>query len=126
MKKKNILFLYTSLAEYFMSGCRALAKDANVNVIHWAEKGSAPYQFELTKGIELHKREPLDFESMSVLVSNFSPDVIVCSGWVDKLYLKLCKKYFNKIPTVVIVDNHWTNSPKQILASAISPFFFTE
>ena len=41
------------------------------------------------------------------LVYSINPDVIICSGWIDKDYLKITKTYFKKIPTIMTCDTHW-------------------
>ena len=57
------------------------------------------------------------------LASLVDPSIILCSGWVDNKYLKIVKKFRKKIPTVLLFDNQWKGSPKQILGSILSPFF---
>ncbi|MFI5141054.1 MAG: glycosyltransferase family 4 protein [Bacteroidia bacterium] len=59
---------------------------------------------------------------MLALIENLNPSLIICSGWIDKDYLRVCKKYFKKIPTVLTLDTHWNGSLKQYIASFVSPF----
>jgi glycosyltransferase involved in cell wall biosynthesis len=56
------------------------------------------------------------------LVIEIDPDMIVCSGWIDKDYLKITKQYFGKISTVMSLDTHWKGSAKQLLATVVSRF----
>ena len=50
--------------------------------------------------------------------------MILCSGWIDKNYLKIVKFYKNnKIPTVLSFDNQWNGSLKQIIGTIFSPLF---
>ncbi|CAB1274466.1 protein of unknown function [Candidatus Nitrosacidococcus tergens] len=38
---------------------------------------------------------------------------MICSGWIDKLYLAICKKHVHQANTVLTLDNHWTGSIKK-------------
>ena len=57
------------------------------------------------------------------MVEKISPDIIYCSGWTDKVYLKICGIYKSKIPTVIGLDNQWKGNIKQRIACLISPFY---
>jgi glycosyltransferase involved in cell wall biosynthesis len=59
---------------------------------------------------------------LSTLVDSINPDALFCSGWIDKDYLKICKSYYKKVPTVLCMDTKWKGDPKQRLASILSPF----
>jgi glycosyltransferase involved in cell wall biosynthesis len=49
--------------------------------------------------------------------------MIVCSGWVDKEYLRITRKYAKKIPTVLTCDTRWNGAIRQRIATLISPFY---
>lgn len=116
------LFLYTEIAEYFIASCKEFAKDADVHVIRWPVNKEAPFQFSDSKEITLYTKNNYTFKELKSLIASINPDIIICSGWIDKDYLKLTKSYFKKIPTVLTCDTHWNGSIKQRLACIISRF----
>lgn len=123
---KKILFLYTELAGYFLTCLKKLTQlfSVEVHVIHYPVNPEAPFIFHKMDKIVFYEREKLSKNQLHELVQNISPDIILCSGWIDKNYLSVCKKYFQKIPTVLTMDNQWKASAKQYLAILLSRFYF--
>ena len=119
----TVLFLYTELADYFLKCCDELSKTAEVHLIRWPVNKEAPFQFVHSSEIKIYDKNSYSQEQLKKLISGINPDMIVCSGWVDKDYLKLTKIYSGKIPTVLTCDTHWTGSLKQHLATILSRFF---
>lgn len=120
----NVVFLYTEIAPYFLACCRTLVENYNVNVhiVRYPVNNEAPFVFSTQQKITLYNRQDYDYSSLQSLIEKISPSIIVCSGWIDKQYLKICKLYNKKIRTVLTLDTHWKGSLKQHLASFISPF----
>lgn len=118
----RFLFLYTEIAEYFLACCKELSKHEEVHIIRWPVNKEAPFQFQFDEKLKLYSKSDYDFEGLKTLVNTINPDVIICSGWIDKDYLKIAKHYFRKIPTIMSCDTHWTGSLKQRLATIISRF----
>jgi glycosyltransferase involved in cell wall biosynthesis len=123
-QKKKILILYSELADYVLACIRALASSPNVEVlvVHWPVNSQAPFKFDFPSEATFLSREGIGAKELVQLAQEFSPDLILCSGWMDKGYLKLCKNFRQKIPVVVGFDNHWKGTLKQKIAVAISPF----
>jgi glycosyltransferase involved in cell wall biosynthesis len=120
----KILFLYTELAAYVMSCFKALSqKGIEVHVVRWQVNKEAPFDFDVPDGVRLYDRSSLTGEELVSLVQEISPDKIICSGWVDKEYLKVCRFYRGKIPTVLTLDNHWIKSIKQQVLRLLAPVF---
>ncbi len=124
-KKPNIVFLYSEIAGYFLASVKELAKHANVLIIRWEVNKEAPFVFQKIDGVEVITKSDLPFSELFHKVHNFSPDAVVCSGWMDKEYLKIVKSFRKEIPTVLTLDNHWTGALKQRVASLLSPIMFT-
>ena len=124
-KKPNIVFLYSEIAGYFLASVKELAKHANVLIIRWEVNKEAPFKFQKIDDVEVVIKSDFSFSELSRKVHNFNPDVLVCSGWMDKEYLKIVKSFKKQIPTVLTLDNHWTGALKQIVASLLSPLMFT-
>lgn len=118
----RFLFLYTEIAEYFLACCKELSKYGEVHVIRWPVNKEAPFQFQFDEKLKIYSKSDYSFDELKDLASQINPDVIICSGWIDKDYLKLTKLYFKRIPTVMSCDTHWTGSLKQRLATVISRF----
>jgi glycosyltransferase involved in cell wall biosynthesis len=121
--KKKIVFLYTEIAEYFLAGCKALlAKGVEIHVVRYPVNKEAPFQFRFPAEIRCYERNNFDDYKLTELVNFINPDAIICSGWIDKGYNKVCSKYVKTIPVVVIIDNQWRGTLKQRIASLFSSF----
>ena len=116
----TFLFLYTEIAEYVLACCNELTKHGDVHIVRWPVNKEAPFLFQTNEKIKLYPKTEYNQEQLTQLVKSINPDVIVCSGWIDKDYLKITKAYFKKIPTVMTCDTHWNGSFKQRLATVIS------
>lgn len=116
------LFLYTEIADYFLSCCSELSNHGQVHVVRWPVNKEAPFKFPETTKITLYNKNDYSFNQLQDLVKNIKPDVIVCSGWIDKDYLKICKVYFKKKPTVLTCDTQWRGDLKQWVATILSRF----
>ncbi len=119
----RVLFLYTELADYFLKCCEELSQSAEVSIIRWPVNKEAPFEFSYSEKIKIYDKDKYNLAQLKSLVTEINPDIIICSGWIDKDYLKLTKRYFRKIPTVLTCDTHWRGSLKQYLALVLSRFF---
>lgn len=118
----KFLFLYTEIAEYFLACCKELSKHGEVHVIRWPINKEAPFQFEIDNRINVYDKDKYTQEQLIELVKKINPSIIICSGWIDKSYLKITKANFTKIPTVMTCDTHWRGDFKQRLATIFSRF----
>ncbi len=118
----RIVFLYTELAEYTIACFRALKKQgADLLIIHYPINPEAPFSFDLD-GIG-HFQEVNSFGSLEDIksaIAAFHPDKIVCSGWINKSYLRICREWRKKAECILTMDNHWTGTWKQQLMRLIS------
>ncbi|MBX7093183.1 MAG: glycosyltransferase [Flavobacteriales bacterium] len=128
--KRKILFLYTELAGYILSCIDELVNTTSTEVIlvRWPLNKEAPFDFKFPDGIKVLQRNEIKDDELLAMAKNFNPDLIFCSGWVDKGYLKVCKEFRFKIPVVVGLDNQWDGSFRQRIASLfrfklIRPYF---
>ena len=125
-QKTKILFLYTELAQYFISSVNFFTKyniDKEIHIIRWKVNKEAPFEFQIENNIYLYDRDNFTKEELLNFTKKLNPSVIVCSGWIDKIYLSISKHFFKKIPTVLMFDNQWTGNIKQKIATFISPVF---
>lgn len=118
----TVLFLYTELAEYFLKCCEALSGEASVHIVRWPVNKEAPFEFSVSPSIKIYDKTNYSRSQLHELAERIRPDLICCSGWIDKDYLSVAKAYYGKIPTVLSFDTHWRGDLKQTFASLISPF----
>lgn len=118
----KVLILYTELADYFLACLSGLENQVDeIHVVHWPVVDEAPFVFKVTENIILHNKTS-DYDELLNLSKTINPSIILCSGWVDSNYLKIVKYYNKKIPTVLLFDNQWKASLKQVLG-VLSSFF---
>lgn len=125
----NYLFLYTELAGYTIACLRAL-KDAEqgsvIRVIHFPINPEAPFQFDFSGIGEFRE---LSFfstkEQMLKWIDEVPPDKIICSGWVNKGYLRVCERYRKQAVCVLTLDNHWEGTIKQQIMRSVGRFVIT-
>ncbi|MBA3662725.1 MAG: glycosyltransferase family 4 protein [Bacteroidetes bacterium] len=122
----NFLFLYTELADYFIKCCKHLSAHGTVHIVRWPVNKEAPFKFQFSDSIKIYDKNNFTREQLKQLLVSISPDVIICSGWIDKDYLALVKPWYKKIPTVLACDTHWKGSLKQNIAALLSPFFLRD
>ncbi|MFN8714082.1 MAG: glycosyltransferase family 4 protein [Bacteroidota bacterium] len=119
----KVLFLYTEIAGYTLACMRALtASGADVHLVRWPVNQEAPFDFDFGERLNVYSRKDFSDEQLQSLAQKISPDAIVCSGWIDKGYTAVCKKWRSRIPVILAMDNKWTASSKQQLARLAAPF----
>ncbi len=116
------LFLYTEISEYFLACCNQLAAHGKVHIIRWPVNKEAPFQFSENTKLNLYSKHDYSFDELQTLVKKINPTSIVCSGWIDKDYLKITKQYYKKVPTIMTCDTHWRGDLKQQIARVLSRF----
>jgi len=118
----RVLFLYTELAEYFLKCCEALSKDAEIHIVRWPVNKEAPFKFSFPGGVKVYDKNDYRYPELKEKVQGIDPDIIFCSGWIDKDYLKLVGHFSKTKITVMTCDTQWNGSPKQYLAALLSRF----
>ena len=118
----KVLILYTELADYILACFTELHKHVDeIHVIHWPIRDEAPFIFKVPDNVILYNKNA-DYKELLNLSKMINPSLILCSGWVDSNYLKIVKYYNQKIPTVLLFDNQWKASLKQVLGVLLSSF----
>jgi glycosyltransferase involved in cell wall biosynthesis len=124
MPVPKVLFLYTEIADYFLACCQALVNaGTEVHVVCWPVNPEAPFRFKEIPGVRLYNRKSYDTAELEKLAAQIEPAVIVCSGWIDKGYLELCRQFKKNVSTVLVMDNPWCGGFKQRIACLASPFY---
>lgn len=120
----RVLFLYSELAGYMHSCISELSKQPwveNVMVIHWPINVEAPFTFASATNLSLVEKCDKSGRWKDE-IHKFQPTAIVCSGWVDQDYLKCTRQWVHQIPVIVTIDNWWTGSARQRMATWLSTF----
>jgi glycosyltransferase involved in cell wall biosynthesis len=119
----KITVLYSEMAEYTIACLKQLALiDNGIQLVHWPINPEAPFKFDLSFCEVVISRESTTFYDLLDSVRNFNPDLILCSGWMDRDYVKVCNHFKGDVPTILSMDNHWEGSLKQHIARLVSPF----
>ncbi|MCB9188160.1 MAG: glycosyltransferase [Flavobacteriales bacterium] len=120
----KILILYTELAGYTITCLKQVKKDypqVDLHVFRWPVNNEAPFDFDFD-GINIYNKNEFDLVKLESKVNEIGPDCLIVSGWIDKEYTTIAKKYKKKIPVTLTLDNHWRGDLKQVLASKLSRF----
>lgn len=124
----KILFLYTELAEYTIACMQALKNHTDVDdilVIHYPINPEAPFKFNFSDIGRFVSISSFDKKKeLFNLVDNFHPDKIIVSGWINKWYNEVCRRYRKKAVAVLTMDNHYKGTFKQKIYSLLFPIFF--
>lgn len=123
-KKLKVVFLYTEIAEYFLACIHELAKkNAEIHIFRWSVNNEAPFKFRNLESVKFYERKDFNDQVLQNKINELNPDIILTSGWIDKGYLKIVKNFRKTIPVVLCLDNQWTGSIKQQIASITGKFF---
>ena len=119
----DLLFLYTELSGYFASCIKELAtRTGSIHIVRWQINAEAPFQFDFPENVTLYERNDYTTTQLIDLSKSINPNIIFSSGWIDRGYLKVCKHFKSKIPTIMCMDNQWFGSLKQRIWCIASPF----
>ena len=125
MPDKTIVVLYQEMAGYFLTCLKTLADtyDLNIVLVTFPTKAEAPFEFDYSHPKIKHiSRTDVGYDKLCKLIDDIQPKAIYFSGWLDKDYNKVAKKYFGSINTIVGFDNKWEGKVKQHMAVLLSPF----
>ena len=121
----KILILYTELAGYVVSCINEASLNPAIKEIHvvrYPINSEAPFTFEFHDKVKIYKRNEWTNKKLLELAVQLKPDVVLCSGWIDKTYVKICKQLKKSSKTVLTMDNHWKGSLKQYALKMVSGF----
>jgi glycosyltransferase involved in cell wall biosynthesis len=120
-----VLFLYTELGGYTFACMKKLAAEGvEVHVVHFPVNAEAPFQFASSEGLTLYVNTAYNRTELLDKVLDIKPDLVFCSGWVNKEYLFVCRKLQGRATLVMCMDNQWRATPKQYVGSCIARFSF--
>ena len=112
---KKILFLFTELSGYMLH-CFKIAQQSGfeIHVIKYPVNKEAPFEFKSENEIYLYDRKQFDSkQDLLNIIRKISPQLLLVSGWIDDLYLKIVKENTLKCKKVLLLDTPWENKLKQ-------------
>jgi glycosyltransferase involved in cell wall biosynthesis len=120
VNEDTILFLYTRLPDYTYKCVEHFVHlyGGKVVIIRYKEDVNTKYHFSENDKISLIYKD----DNIRSVIASIDPKAIVISGWGDKEYVSIAKKYVSRIPVVLSIDNPWTGSLKQKVLS-LSSFY---
>lgn len=125
VKNTKCLFLLTELSGYIVACLNKLADEhpVEVHLVRWPVNAVAPFQFAFDKpNMFIYERKELTDEQLMTLSKDINPQIILCSGWMDKGYNRICRFFNSNIPVVLGLDNPWRGTLKQHVAALAGPF----
>lgn len=107
----KVIFLYTELAPYIVRCMEALAEEAaEVIVLAYPINSDAPFDFKESSGkVRYINRANFSNRDIISLLNQEDPEMVVCSGWIDKGYLNALKLFKRNAKKVVALDNQLEN-----------------
>ncbi len=124
--REQVLVLYTELAPYVLACLNALVQRSGVDIhlVRWPVHAEAPFELAFNPGITVYDRGSLNDEALLALADRITPRLVLASGWVDKGYLKVCRKMRTRgATTVMTFDTAWRGAGKQWLSVAMGRFW---
>jgi glycosyltransferase involved in cell wall biosynthesis len=117
----KILYLYSEVMGYTIATIDVLASEgAEVHLVYWDHKKLTPYRLPQHPMIVPYKRSEHTLESLTQIFEGVRPDITVVSGWMDRTYVAVARRLRREGYVVVTcLDNRWTGSLKQRLATAL-------
>jgi glycosyltransferase involved in cell wall biosynthesis len=123
--KHKVVFLYTELAGY-ITACmeRLAASGIEVHVFAYPVNAEAPFEFSENRLAHYYNRKGFNTKTLDDKLNEISPNVVVCSGWIDELYIKVCRRLPENVIRVLAFDNGFSGSLKSWVSVLRARFKF--
>lgn len=125
--KKKIVYLYAEIMSYNVAVFKEYVANHNaeVHVVHWDHQKKTPYRAPDIEGVFYYGKSQFNLETLLKFIKDLRPDIVFTSGWMDRLYLKTCKKASKEsIPIVAISDTQFRNTIRQNLGKVYFKLFY--
>ncbi|MBK7231843.1 MAG: glycosyltransferase family 4 protein [Saprospiraceae bacterium] len=119
-KRRKIVILYAELQAYNIPIFQEFIDQyyADVWVVRWDQNLKIKYTPPPLSHLSIHQRSDYDERGLYQFTKTTSPDLIITSGWMDPVYLKVCKKIRSefKTPVIALSDTQWNGQWRQWIA----------
>lgn len=120
---KNIIFLYTNLADYFFRAViHLIEKNPQIRVTFIAQAYPFERENHSTFISFYHTADFATDTELLTLVQQKKPDLIYSAGWSNPNYQIVCRYFRKKIPIVLGMDNPWKNTLRQRVAALFANY----
>ena len=112
---KRILILYSEISSYTqecLNDFLSFYANVKVTLIRWPVNLEAPFNFSWHENISIINKSDVN---LLAYLTDFNPNLILCSGWIDREYINLLSKTRKSYKKVLLVDNYWKNNIRQNL-----------
>jgi glycosyltransferase involved in cell wall biosynthesis len=125
--KTKILFLYAEVMSYNVALFKEYVKhhNAEVYVVHWDKQKKTPYVAPDIEGVTYFGKSTFDSRSLLNFALQLQPSFVITSGWMDKLYITVCKQLRkNKISVIAASDTQYYNNLRQNIGKYYFKLFY--
>lgn len=119
----RVLILYTELAAYTIASLKEFLHDypdSELLIIHYPINPEAPFVFNELPRSKWFTYDSQKHTEISKLVEDFNPNILLCSGWINKFYIELTNSLTQVKHKVLMLDTPWQGSWKQKIWSLIA------
>jgi glycosyltransferase involved in cell wall biosynthesis len=128
----KIIFLWAEPGSYLDSLANKLYDNIHdlVDIIHWEQLGnrSGLYYIQESSKVKYYSRSLFTDKKLFEFISERKPSIIVVSGWMDKGYLEVCKKYKREFDVKIVctIDDQWKGSLRQYFGRYFYQIFYNK
>ena len=130
MPDSKIVFICTRLADYLYRSIVAFLNEnenLSATVFTFPSDINAPFQFDNSDRLEVISLTGINEIELIQIIAKQRPIAIYFGGWNKKIYRRTAKYFFGTTPTILGLDNPWTNSVKQnLLILFFKRFIYTK
>ena len=122
----RIAILHTRLSPYFASCFKLLREQGHELVLHvYPSDTNAPFDPEEFGDMgPIYNGRASSEDEIHQKLTEFNPEAILVSGWIDRSYLRICKRFKKDgVPVVAGCDTQWSGSLRQRIACLISKLY---
>jgi glycosyltransferase involved in cell wall biosynthesis len=123
----RIAVLWTGLSGYLNSCLKELAgrKGVDLFVSSQPPEAQAPFDDDQFAWIQNHlvMRSAADFDPLAARLRAFNPEILLFCGWHVPAYRRMAETMARKCWRVMCMDNCWSGTLRQRLATFISPWY---
>ncbi|NNF04475.1 MAG: glycosyltransferase [Rhodothermales bacterium] len=124
---RRVAVLFSRLSGYMAACLRRLKErhDVQLLVVRYRPSADAPFEDSYFNWIDqLQDREDLGRDGLDRTVSEFGPDIVFMSGWLDRDYLYVARNMRRRgVPVVAGSDAQWSGSLRQQLGRLAAPWY---
>jgi len=117
-----VAILFAELSPYMLACWRALIHrhEFELLVVHLPTNMEAPFDLTL-EGIVCIDRRSATTSSLMSVVRAFGPDALLVSGWGDRGYRHVARRYKSLgVPVIMGIDTQWENTLRQRAAATVA------